>query len=66
VKRLPGTSSFAFWSAGYDGARTARWVTWWMIIARCRLLLNHAVASLMEGQIVKVICRRFSEHAFSR
>jgi len=32
---------------------------------RCRLLLNHAVASLMEGQIVKVICQTcFSEHAF--
>ena len=32
---------------------------------RCRLLLNHAVASLMNGQVVKVICQTcYSEHAY--
>jgi hypothetical protein len=34
---------------------------------RCRLLLNHAVASLVEGQVVKVICQTcYSEHAYQR
>src|SRR5579863_9513849 len=32
---------------------------------RCKLLLNHAVASMMDGQVVKVICQTcFTEHAF--
>ena len=32
---------------------------------RCRLLLNHAVASLMETQVVKVICQTcHNEHAY--
>ncbi len=32
---------------------------------RCRLLLNHAIASMVEGQVVKVICQTcFTEHAF--
>lgn len=32
---------------------------------RCRLLLNHAVASMVSGQVVKVICQTcYSEHAF--
>jgi len=32
---------------------------------RCRLLLNHAIASLVDRQIVKVICQTcFTEHAF--
>ncbi len=32
---------------------------------RCRLLLNHAVASMLEGQVVKVICQTcYTEHAF--
>jgi hypothetical protein len=32
---------------------------------RCRLLLNHAVASLVNGQVVKVICQTcHSEHPF--
>jgi hypothetical protein len=32
---------------------------------RCRLLLNHAVASMMDGQVVKVICQTcFTEHAY--
>ena len=32
---------------------------------RCRLLLNHAVASMVDGQVVKVICQTcFTEHAF--
>ena len=32
---------------------------------RCRHLLNHAVASMMNGQVVKVICQTcYSEHAF--
>jgi hypothetical protein len=34
---------------------------------RCRLLLNHAVASLVDGQVVKVICQTcYSEHAYQR
>ncbi len=34
---------------------------------RCRLLLNHAVASMMDGQVVKVICQTcFTEHAYRR
>jgi hypothetical protein len=34
---------------------------------RCRLLLNHAVASMMNGQVVKVICQTcHSEHAYNR
>jgi hypothetical protein len=34
---------------------------------RCRLLLNHAVASMMNGQVVKVICQTcYSEHAYHR
>lgn len=32
---------------------------------RCRLLLNHAVASMMESQVVKVICKTcYTEHAY--
>jgi hypothetical protein len=32
---------------------------------RCKLLLNHAVASMMNGQVVKVICQTcFTEHAY--
>jgi hypothetical protein len=32
---------------------------------RCRLLLNHAIASMLEGQVVKVICQTcFTEHAY--
>ena len=32
---------------------------------RCRLLLNHAVASMIESQVVKVICQTcYSEHAY--
>jgi len=32
---------------------------------RCRLLLNHAVASMIEGNVVKVICQTcYSEHAY--
>ncbi len=32
---------------------------------RCRLLLNHAVASLVDGKVVKVICQTcYSEHAY--
>ena len=32
---------------------------------RCRLLLNHAIASMVEGQVVKVICQTcYSEHAY--
>lgn len=32
---------------------------------RCRLLLNHAIASMVNGQVVKVICQTcFSEHAY--
>jgi len=34
---------------------------------RCRLLLNHAIASMVEGQVVKVICQTcYSEHAYQR
>lgn len=34
---------------------------------RCKLLLNHAVASMMDGQVVKVICQTcFTEHAYRR
>lgn len=34
---------------------------------RCRLLLNHAVASMIEGNVVKVICQTcFTEHPFRR
>lgn len=32
---------------------------------RCRLLLNHAVASMVEGQVAKVICQTcLTEHPF--
>jgi hypothetical protein len=32
---------------------------------RCRLLLNHAVASLVNGQVVKVVCQTcHSEHPY--
>jgi hypothetical protein len=32
---------------------------------RCRLLLNHAIASMIDGQVVKVICQTcYSEHAY--
>lgn len=32
---------------------------------RCKLLLNHAIASMMDGQAVKVICKTcYTEHAF--
>lgn len=32
---------------------------------RCRLLLNHAIASMIDGQVVKVICQTcFTEHAY--
>ena len=32
---------------------------------RCRLLLNHAIASMIESQVVKVICQTcFTEHAY--
>ncbi len=32
---------------------------------RCRLLLNHAVASLVEGEVAKVICQTcYTEHPF--
>jgi hypothetical protein len=34
---------------------------------RCKLLLNHAVASIMEDQVVKVICKTcYTEHAYRR
>jgi hypothetical protein len=34
---------------------------------RCRLLLNHAVASMVDGHVVKVICQTcYSEHAYQR
>ncbi len=34
---------------------------------RCRLLLNHAVASLVERKVVKVICQTcHSEHPYRR
>ena len=32
---------------------------------RCKLLLNHAVASMMDAQVVKVICKTcYTEHAY--
>ncbi len=32
---------------------------------RCRLLLNHAVASMVDGKVVKVICQTcHNEHAY--
>jgi hypothetical protein len=32
---------------------------------RCKLLLNHAIASIMDGRAVKVICKTcYTEHAF--
>ena len=32
---------------------------------RCKLLLNHAVASMVEGAVVKVVCQTcHSEHPF--
>lgn len=32
---------------------------------RCKLLLNHAVASIMDGKAVKVICKTcYTEHAY--
>jgi hypothetical protein len=32
---------------------------------RCRLLLNHAVASMMDAKVVKVICKTcYTEHAY--
>jgi hypothetical protein len=32
---------------------------------RCKLLLNHAIASMIDGQVVKVICQTcFTEHAY--
>jgi hypothetical protein len=32
---------------------------------RCRLLLNHAIASMVDGAVVKVICQTcFTEHPF--
>jgi hypothetical protein len=32
---------------------------------RCKLLLNHAIASMVDGQVVKVICQTcFTEHAY--
>lgn len=32
---------------------------------RCKLLLNHAIASIMEDQVVKVICKTcYTEHAY--
>lgn len=34
---------------------------------RCRLLLNHAIASMVDGNVVKVICQTcFSEHPYRR
>ena len=34
---------------------------------RCKLLLNHAIASMMDGQAVKVICKTcYTEHAYRR
>jgi len=34
---------------------------------RCRLLLNHAIASMVNGQVVKVICQTcYTEHAYLR
>jgi hypothetical protein len=32
---------------------------------RCRLLLNHAIASMMEGKVAKVICQTcLTEHPY--
>lgn len=32
---------------------------------RCRLLLNHAIASMIEGEVAKVICQTcFTEHPY--
>lgn len=32
---------------------------------RCRLLLNHAVASMVDGKVVKVVCQTcHNEHAY--
>ena len=32
---------------------------------RCKLLLNHAVASIMDARVVKVICKTcYTEHAY--
>jgi hypothetical protein len=32
---------------------------------RCRMLLNHAIASMMDGKVVKVICQTcLTEHPF--
>jgi hypothetical protein len=32
---------------------------------RCKLLLNHAIASMVEGRVAKVICQTcLTEHAF--
>lgn len=34
---------------------------------RCRLLLNHAIASIMDGAAAKVICQTcFTEHPYRR
>jgi len=34
---------------------------------RCRLLLNHAIASMVDRHVVKVICQTcYSEHAYQR
>ena len=34
---------------------------------RCRLLLNHAIASMVKDQVVKVVCQTcYSEHAYQR
>ncbi len=34
---------------------------------RCRLLLNHAVASLVDRKVVKVICQTcYTEHPYRR
>lgn len=34
---------------------------------RCRLLLNHAIASMVGGEVAKVICQTcFNEHPFRR
>ena len=32
---------------------------------RCRLLLNHAIASMVSGQVAKVLCQTcYTEHAY--
>ena len=32
---------------------------------RCKLLLNHRIASMVDGQVVKVICQTcYTEHAY--